>query len=167
MEERNLISTHTLQSDYSKKGKLKTIIIGWCIFLIIFIITKLPNVREILLNIQSSDTVQSVEWVESLVNFILNGLWVLFIPFVIGTVITLKKKHPFQSLNIYETGIGFVCDGKEKFSAYSNMKLSFGSMQQSVNITCKEAEIKGNEYGFGEFSQSDVLLNNLKRYSNI
>jgi len=40
-------------------------------------------------------------------------------------------------------------------------------MQRSFYIGCKELEIKTNDYGLEEFSQPDVLANNLKRYSNI
>jgi len=166
MENQAPISVHVLKSDYSMSGKLKSVIIGWCIFLVIFAVTRVPSVQMILLNIQS-DLGRSVEWVGSAVNFILNGLVYIFIPMVIGTVITLMKKHPFQSINIYENGIGFINGEAERFQTYDKLNLSWGKMGQSFYIDCKELGIKGNDYGFGEFSQSDVLMNNLKRYSNI
>ena len=161
MEEKKLISTHDLQTDYSKKGKIKKIVIGWCVYLIILIIFKLPIVRETLLNIQGD------LGIESHVKFLLNGLWVFLIPLLIGTVLTLREKQLFQLLKIYETGIGFVCEGEEKFSIYGNIELSFGKFQQSFYVASKEVGIKMREYGFQEFSQGDVLFNNLKRYSNL
>jgi len=162
MEHSNLISTHILQSDYSMKGKLKSVLIAWCIFLIIFGITRVPATRVLLLNIQN-DLGASVEWVDSTIRFILNGLWVFFIPLTIGTPLTLLKKHPFNTLRIYESGIGFVHDGNEQFKTYDKLSLSWGGLQQSFYIDCKDLAIKGISYGFGEFSQPEVLKSNLCR----
>jgi len=166
MDNREVISVHDLQSDYSIKGKLKRIIIGWCVFLIIFGVTRLPSVQATLLNIQS-DLGRSVEWVASAIDFILNGFIFISIPMIIGTILTLRQKHSFKELHIYKEGIGFVSNDGEKFAPYDKVELSWGKMQQSFDIGCKELEIKANDYGFKEFSQPDVLANNLKRYSSI
>ena len=166
MEGREIISAHELKSDYSIKGKVKRIIIGWCIFLAIFGVTRLPGVQAMLLNIQS-DLGRSVEWVASGIDFILKGFIFVAIPMVIGTILTLRQKHSFKVLRIYQDGIGFVGDEGEKFATYDKIELSWGSMQESFDIGCKELEIKTNDYGLGEFSQPDVLANHLKRYSKI
>ena len=164
MENREMISSHDLQSDYSIKGKLKRIIIGWCIFLVIFGVTRVPSLQAVLLDFESN---LGVEWVTSSINFIINGLIFVFIPMIIGTILTLRAKHSFKELCIYKEGIGFVENDGEKFALYNQIELSWGKMQESFYIGCKELEIKTNDYGFGEFSQPDVLMNNLKRYSNL
>jgi len=166
MENRSLVSTHILQSDYSKKGRIKGIIIGWAIFLVIFIISRLPNIQQVLQEVQVNWE-QEVEWLGSTAKFIRNGLWVFFVPLTIGTILRLREKRPFQSLNLYKEGIGFICDGNERFCDYAEIEISLGSMAQSFYITCKSLGIKGTSYGFGEFSQSDVLKNNLRRFKAI
>ena len=164
MESREVISKHDLKSDYSLKGKMKKIIIGWCIFLLIFGVTRVPSLQATLLNFAGN---LGVEWVTSSVNFIINGLIYVLIPMGIGTILTLRQKHSFKELRLYNDGIGFVGDEGEKFAHYDQIELSWGSMQQSFDIGCKDLGIKTNDYGFGEFSQPDVLEKNLRRYSNI
>ena len=164
MENRELISSHDLQSDSSIKGKLKRIIIGWCIFLVIFGVTRIPSLQATLLNFESN---LGVEWVTNIVDFIINGFLFIAIPMILGTILTLRAKHSFKELRIYKEGIGFVGNDGEKFAPYNQIELSWGKMQESFYIGCKELEIKTNDYGFGEFTQSDVLMNNLKRHSNL
>ena len=166
MENQIPISTHILKTDYSKKGKLKTIITGWCIFLLIFGATRVPSVQIILLNIQSN-LGRSVSWVYSSIDFIINGLAFVFIPMAIGTVLTIREKHLFQSINVYETGIGFINNNVETFQPYDKIQLSWWKMKQSFHIGCKELGIKENNYRFDEFTEPNLLYQNLETYSNI
>ena len=164
MGSRVVISAHDLKTDYSLKGRLKGIILMWCIFLTIFGVTRLPNVQETLLNISEN---LRVEWVTSSVNFFINGLVYVFIPVIIGTILGLREKRSFKELRMYEEGIGFVGEEGERFAPYDKIQLSWGKFQQSFYVECKELEIKSYDYGFGEFSQPDVLEKNLRRYSDL
>ena len=167
MDNKELLSVHKLTSDYSLKGKLRPVIIGWIIFLAIFIVTRLPVVRQAVFQFAANFNHSGLS---SSSNFIFNGLWILFISMVIGTVIQLRKKHPFNELRLYSTGIGFVSadTGAERYAPYSGVRLSHGKMQQSICIAAPEAGVaKEAEYGWGEFTQPDVLRNNLERYTAI
>ena len=71
--EENLVSRHVLDaSHYEGKGKWEGVIQGWIVFLVIFIATLIPAVRQALLGF--ADSVKSVEWVVTSVHFLLNGL---------------------------------------------------------------------------------------------
>jgi len=162
--DRVLMSSHKLLSDYSLKGKLKNIIIGWVIFLVLLGITRLPVVRDALTSFSKSVT---VDWVTSVVNFILNGFWVFGILLVIGTVVTLVKKQVFDEIRLYDTGVGFWDShtGTERYAAYPDVKLSYGKMRQSFWVESKSAPIKLTEYAWTEFAQPDLLQANLVRYA--
>jgi hypothetical protein len=87
---------------------------------------------------------------------------------ITGTIITLRKKHPFVKINIYNTGIGFMDkDGGEKYLDYEKIKLGYGKMQQSVTLELLEDKKTSYDYAWKEFTQCDVLRNNLERYSQI
>jgi hypothetical protein len=157
------ISVHKLVSDYSVKARLKKVIIGWIIFIFIYAGTRLHIVQDAMINFADKMT---VDWVTSVVGFIIKGLWLFLIPLVIGTVITFVKKQTFDELIIYTTGIGFgdKKNGEVQYVPYESIKLSYGKMQNSFWIETKVIPIKLTEYGWGEFSQPDVLKNNLQRY---
>ena len=163
MNQKEKVSYHHLKSDYSVRGKIRTILIGWVIFVVIFILTRLPAIQEPIVNFAVK---MQVDWVSSAVNFIVNGLWIVFIPLCIGTIITLLKKQTFDGLVIYSSGLGFVDSksGQERYVDFDKIHLSYGSMQQSFYVKAVSAEIKETQYGWDEFSQSDVLKNNLQRY---
>ena len=163
MTEKEKISSHNLKSDYSLKGKLRTIIIGWLIFTVIFVLTRLPAVQEPIISFADK---MGVPWVSSAVNFIVNGLWVLLIPLCTGTVLTLLRKQTFDVLIIYTTGLGFFNSktNQEDYADFDQIRLSYGKMQQSFYVKAASADIKETEYSWGEFSQPDVLQNNLQRY---
>lgn len=100
------------------------------------------------------------------VKFIIDGLWFIAIILLIGTVVTLVKKQTFDTIHIYDTGIGFF-DSKnemERYALYSDIKLSYGKMKESFWVESKTASVKLTDYGWREFSQSDVLRNSLERY---
>ncbi|MDR1136575.1 MAG: hypothetical protein LBL49_10470 [Clostridiales Family XIII bacterium] len=161
--EKNLISMHKLTSDYSTRGKLKGIISGWVIFLLLFGITRIPAVQHAITQFSGS---MAVTWLTDMVNFIINGLWIIAIPLLVGTVLTITKKQVFDTLFIHDTGIGFFNSksGIEHCAAYSDIKLSYGNMQKSFLLESKAASIKSTEYSWSEFTQPDILRNNLERY---
>jgi hypothetical protein len=132
MDEKKLRSRHNLNTNYKISGKVRTIIIGWVIFLTIYVLTRQAFVQDFLLGIGKG--VGANTWLE---------------------------------ICIYDTGIGFVCGEVEQFYKYEDITLTYGAMQQSFYVTCKEVGLKNNEYGFAEFAEAEVLANNLKRYSNI
>jgi hypothetical protein len=154
--EKTQVSTHNLTSDYSIKGKLKDLIIGWTVYLVFMIVTGIPEIRNILLQTKS-------------LAFLASNFWYFFaIPMIAGTIITLRKKHPFVKINIYNTGIGFMDkDGVEKYLDYGKIKLGYGKMQQSVTLELLEDKKTSYDYAWKEFTQCDVLRNNLERYSQI
>lgn len=105
--EDKLVSKHILDaSQYEGKGKWKGVIQGWVVFLIIYGITRIPNVQQAMLDFANS--MKGVAWLSSGVNFIIHGLWIIAILLVIGTLIKWKEKQPFMEIQIYEDGIGFV-----------------------------------------------------------
>ena len=102
--EKTFLSSHKLVTDYSLKGKIKRIVIGWVIFWVIFGITKIPAVQTAMLDFAKS---VNVDWVTSNVNFIINGFWVFSIGMVVFTIYDLVKKQVFDEMRLYDTGVGF------------------------------------------------------------
>jgi hypothetical protein len=153
-KEKIKISNHTLKTDYSITGKLKTIIIGWGIYLFFLITTRIPEIQKILLQISSS------------FSFLTNQFWYFIcIPMGMGTIRTLMKKHPFTKINIYDTGVGFIDEnGIEKYLEYSKIKINYVKRKQSFIMELQNETKIIFEYGWSEFSQPDVLRNNLERY---
>lgn len=155
--EKNLVSQHKLLTDYSKKAQIKKIILGWVIFLIILAVTRVPEVQIFI-----------IKYAKSSANFIINGLKFVTIPMIIGTVVMYRNKQLFDELALYNTGIAFI-NTKSDFQCYVeylDIALSYGKMQQSFYITAKEAGISMKEYAWSEFTQADVLRNNLERYGD-
>ena len=67
--EDKLVSKHILDaSQYVGKGKWKGVIQGWVVFLIIYGITRIPNVQQAMLDFANS--MKGVAWLSSGVNFI-------------------------------------------------------------------------------------------------
>jgi predicted exporter len=133
------------------------------VFLVLFGVTRIPVVQIAM--VQFSDSMD-VNWVTDLVDFIVNGFWVLAIPVLIGTVVTLTRKPSFDVLNVYDTGIGFV-DSKsqnERYAAYSDVELSYGRMHASFTVESKAASVKMANFGWQEFAESSLLRSNLERY---
>jgi hypothetical protein len=155
--EKTQVSTHNLTSDYSIKGKLKTLIIGWIIYLIILIIPRITEVQNVLFKISKDFA------------FLTSNFWYFFMILMItGTIITLVKKHPFIKINIYNTGIGFIDkNGLEEYFDYEKIKLAYGKMRQSLTIELLEDKKTSYDYAWREFTQADVLKNNLERYSQL
>ena len=78
--EDKLVSKHILDaSQYEGKGKWKGVIQGWVVFLIIYGITRIPNVQQAMLDFANS--MKGVAWLSSGVNFIIHGLWIIAILF--------------------------------------------------------------------------------------
>lgn len=161
-----IVSTHTLAKGRDLKGRIKTLIIGWSIFIALFALSKYPPLQTSLLSFALK---MSVPWVSSCVNFIVNGLWIVFIPMVIGTFITLFAKQPFDSIVIYEEGLGFLNSKTEKecYVPFSHIDLSIGKFNDSFWITAKDADLKNREYVWKEFSDSDTMSQNLKKLTII
>ena len=162
--EREIKSTHKLLTDYSKKARLKSIIIVWGVFLVIFLLSKVPAVQTALISF--TDSVR-VDWVSSSVNFFINGLWVAIIPMAIFSLIEFRKKQEFDIINIYENGLGFFNSNtqSEKFENYNQIYISYGSMQESFFVEAKKIGIKSTSYGWKEFEQPGVMESNFKKYA--
>ncbi len=161
--QRNLVSTHKLLTDYGTKAKIKTIVIGWSIFAVLLVATRIPAVRNAMMQFSGS---VDVDWVAGIVKFLTSGFWFLAIPLAIGTFITLSKKQTFDELRVYGSGLGFFDgrEGAERYADYADVKLSYGSLRQSFRVESKAAGVKYADYGWGEFSGADVLRSNLERY---
>lgn len=160
---KELKSEHQLLTDYSIKARIKSIVIVWIIFSIFVIITRLPILQTKMINFSDN---MGVDWVTSSINFIIKGIWIFFIPLFIGTIITIKKKIDISNIRLYNTGIGFINNkGIEEFISYSEMKLSYGSMQQSVFIEIRSKNINLNhDFAWKEFNEPDIFRNNLERF---
>ena len=154
--EKTQVSTHTLTSDYSIRGKLKTLIIGWTIYLVFLFVRTLPLIQNLLIS-------------NSSLKFLASNFWYFFAVLMIsGTIITLLKKHPYKKIYIYNTGIGFVNDkGDEKYLKYESIKLSYGKFKESIYIELLEDKKTTYEYAWKEFTGHDVLKNNLEKYGSI
>ena len=161
--EKSHVSTHKLTKDYSLKGKIKSVVIAWVVFLVVFGVTRMPDIQSMLLGFSASVT---VNWVTSIVNFIINGFWVFGIGLIIFTPYTLLKKQSFDEMRLYDTGIVFYNSKSkdERYAVYSDVRLSYGRLQESFHIESKVVGVKMAEYGWRDFSQSDVLRSNLERY---
>lgn len=154
-----IISQHKLLKDTSKRAKIKRIIIVWAIFLALFLITRIPEVQKVIF-----------EYVgKSKADFITNGLIIVFIPMIIGTITFYREKQNFDRICIYKKGIYFI-DSKNNTQDYvdfDNLELSYGNMQQSFYIKSASKNIKEKEYAWCDFDYPDVLRNNLERYGKI
>ncbi|MDR3240180.1 MAG: hypothetical protein LBT44_08865 [Clostridiales bacterium] len=161
--DKNLLSAHRLLSDYSAKGKLKTLITGWAIFIGILIVTKIPSVQNVMIEFSNSVT---VDWVTSSVKFLISGLGYVAVPMLIGTLMTVFKKQNFDEIRLYGTGIGFLNSKsqEEHYAAYSDVKFSYGKMRDSFWVESKAASIKSTEYGWREFAQPDILRGSIEKY---
>jgi len=159
-----LVSSHKLLSDYSFKGKLRAVLIGWAVFLVLLVITWLPVVRNALIRFRDAVT---VDWVTNAVNFILGYFWIFGIVAIISTIVTLVKKQTFDEIRLYTTGAGFFdsATNTERYIAYPDIKFSYGKFQQSFWVESKPASIKLTEYTWKEFSQPDLLRSNLTQYA--
>lgn len=154
--EKTQVSSHNLKSDYSIKGKIKDLIIGWIIYLVFLFVTRIPEISNLLRQTKTFA-------------FLASNFWYFFAVLMIaGTIITLLKKHFFVKINIYNTGMGFVDkDGMEKYFDYEKIKLFYGKMQESIIIELFEDKKISYTYAWKEFTQPDVLRNNLERYGTI
>lgn len=154
-----IVSQHKLLKDNSKRAKIKRIIIVWAIFLALFLITRIPEVQKVIF-----------EYVgKSKADFITNGLIIVFIPMIIGTITFYREKQNFDRICIYKKGIYFI-DSKNNTQDYvdfDNLELSYGNMQQSFYIKSASKNIKEKEYTWCDFDYPDVLRNNLERYGKI
>ena len=164
--EDKLVSKHILDaSQYVGKGKWKGVIQGWVVFLIIYGITRIPNVQQAMLDFANS--MKGVAWLSSGVNFIIHSLWIIAILLVIGTLITWKEKQPFMELQIYEDGIGFVTMfGKLERVEHNKVYFHYGKYQKTIFIDCAVLGISAHNIPWEYFSQADVLHKNLERYAN-
>ena len=164
--EGNLVSRHMLDaSHYEGKGKWKGVIQGWIVFLVIFIATLIPAVRQALLGF--ADPVKSVEWVVTSVHFLLNGFWIIAVFMAIGTLMKWREKQPFEEICIYEDGIGFVTVlGRQEKVNFDQVYVHYGAYQKSVYIDCALLGISAKNIPWNYFSQPDVLHKNLQRYAN-
>ncbi|MFV0362884.1 MAG: hypothetical protein ACK5LL_07325 [Suipraeoptans sp.] len=166
MEERMVISSHELLTDYSMKAKIKRVIVGWIIFLAIFGATRVPDVQLIMTDF--ADKMQ-VSWLSSVIDFIIRGLWIGFIPMITGTFITLRTKQIFTHIAIYEEDLALVNRKLDTclYIPYGQVKLSYGRMQESFYMDFQDKNLKKMEYAWSEFTSSDVLRNNLERYGRM
>ncbi|MCP1103458.1 hypothetical protein M2454_002798 [Aequitasia blattaphilus] len=161
-----ILSTHTLTSDFTIRGRIKTIIIGWVIFLAIFALSKYPPLQKTLINFALK---MNVPWVTSTVNFFVNGLWIIFIPMCTGTLITLFSKQTFDTILVYENGLGFLKSSAENecYIPYSQMKFSYGKSTASFWITAKEAQLRNRMFYWNNFTDGNLLETNLTTYTTI
>ncbi|SFG46302.1 hypothetical protein [Prevotella sp. KH2C16] len=164
MTEKNLVSSHHLnRGSYEGIGKWKGVIQGWIVFLAIYLITRIPAVQGAMTGFADWAV---ADWVKSGVPFIINyWLW-LGLPMLIGTVMVWRKKMPFTELRVYPDGIGFVINGRESFVPHEQVYFSYGSMHESLWIGCGVLGISRASHLWQDFSQPDVLENNLQRYAN-
>ncbi|MDR0818087.1 MAG: hypothetical protein LBN43_00750 [Oscillospiraceae bacterium] len=161
--ERYQLSSHKLLSDYSANWKLKILGVFWLLIIVVFGVTRLPYIQSLM--VEFSDGV-SMDWVTSAVNFIIKYLVVLFVPLLLITILTTHNKQSFDEMRLYEDGIGFYNKktDEELFAEYTEVKLTYGKLRESIWIESKAAYIKPTEYDWQEFSQSDILRKNLERY---
>lgn len=160
----NWVSSHALDMTfYEGKGKWKSVIMGWAVFLVLYLVTRIPAVQQAMMGFAES---MRVDWVTSIVSFLISGLIWVGLVLAIGTVVIWRRKQPFSELRIYEDGIGFVMDGREQRVRHEQVYFHYGSMQASVWIACGALGISSANYPWAHFSQADVMEKNLERYAN-
>ncbi|MDR1014260.1 MAG: hypothetical protein LBL86_04695 [Coriobacteriales bacterium] len=133
-------------------------------------VTRLPAAQQAMVQFGGAmavdlDTV-TIDWATAVVDFVIHGVWVFAVPLVVGTVLAVVRKQTFDTLNIYDTGIGF-WDSKHgtlRYAPYSDIEFSYGKMQESFLVEAKTASVKLTEYVWKEFAQQDVLRSNLEQY---
>ena len=164
--EESLVSKHVLEaSNYEGFEKWKGVVQGWAVFLVILIVTRIPAVQAAMLNFAAA--LKNVDWVTSGVKFLINGIWFIAIPLVIGTLLKLKEKRPFEEICIFNDGIGFVTmGGKLQKVDFDQVYLHYGEFQKSIFIECAVLKISAKAIPWEYFSQADVLHKNLQRYAN-
>ncbi len=149
-------SKHHLAKKYDLKGRIRTLLIGWTIFLIIFGITRYQPLQATLTSFALK---MHVDWVSSCVNFIIHGFWVMFIPMITGTFMTLMAKQPFQEIRIYEAGLCFYNEkiGSEQFVPYERIVCSHGKRDGSFWLTVEDLQVKNRVYYWSDFT-NDVTM---------
>jgi hypothetical protein len=160
------MSVHRLLTDHRAKEKLKTALIaaGCAALLIILVLTRLSAVQDAPLQFK---TWAAANWAKSSARFIIIAApWLCIIPVNIGIKIILRKRRALYKLRVYETGLGFLYANSEgeSYADFSKIKLRYGKMRESFYIEAPDISIKPSEYSWGEFTQPDVLQNNLERY---
>ncbi len=162
--EEQFVSEHSIDmGQYSGVGKIKALLTPWATYLILLVVTRLPEVQAALLNF--SEKIQ-VEWVSSIVKFLIGGLPWVAIVLVISSIATLLRSQPFDAIRIYADGIGFLNNGEERKVPHQQTLFAFGKMRQSVWIESEVLGIKNHYYYWSEFSAADVFRSNLERYAN-
>lgn len=161
---KKLFSEHKDISDHSFLHKLLSILGMWVIWGSIYGITHVPAIRQAIINFVAEN--YTVDWLTFWSKIILNDLKYIAIIFLIGSVVILAGKQKYNGLKIYNQGIGFLKanTNEELYAPYEEINLDYGKGQSSVRIECKPLKIREQFY-FKDFSQPDVMLNNLERFA--
>lgn len=161
---KKLFSEHKDISNYSFLHKLLSILGMWAVWGSIYGITHVPSIRQTIINFAAEN--YTVDWLTFWTDIVLNDLKYIAIFFLIGSVAILIGKQKYSELKIYNQGIGFLRlkTGEELYAPYEEIKLDYTKGQTGVWIESKRLKIREQFY-FKDFSQPDVMENNLERFA--
>lgn len=161
---KEMFSEHKDISKYSWKSKVSSLFGMWLFWGIIFGITHVSVVREAI--IQFVEENYTVDWLTFWADILLNKLQYVALVFVFGSIVILMSQQKYTTLKIYNQGIGFIVKktGEELYATYEDINLNYGKWQSSVWVECKRLKIREQFY-FKDFSQPDVMENNLERFA--
>ena len=164
--EDTLVSKHVLDmSQYAGKGKWKGVVIVWTVVISILLATRFSFIQTEITDFAIS--VCGVQGGTKNANFLINEFWVALIPLAIGTFILWRRKQSFSEIRIYENSIGFVLlDGKEHRVRHEQVYVHYGKYQKTFWIECAALGISNYYYYWDDFSNSEVLCDNLLHYAN-
>lgn len=160
---KKLFSEHEDISKFSWKTKVLSLFGIWLFWGAIWGITHVPGIRDAIIQFVAEN--HTVDWLTFWADIILNKLQYTAIIFVFASIGILLEKQKYCGLKIYNWGIGFLNKaGEELYAPYEEINLDYGKGQSSVRIECKPLKIREQFY-FKDFSQPDVMLNNLERFA--
>lgn len=161
---KRLFSEHKDISNHSFLHKLFSIVGLWAVWGSIYGVTHIPTIRQAIINFVAEN--YTVDWLAFWADIILNDLKYLAIIFMIGSIVILAGKQKYSGLKIYNQGIGFLKakTNEEIYVPYEEINLDYGKWQSCVRIECKRLKIREQIY-FKDFSQPDVMVNNLERFA--
>lgn len=164
MNEKRLFSEHKDISNHSFWHKLLSILGMWAVWGSIYGVTHVPVVRQAIINFVAEN--YTVKWLTFWADILLNDLKYVAIIFLIGSIVILVEKQKYSGFKIYDQGIGFLKakTNEELYAPYEEIVLDYGKGQSSIRIECKRMKLKEQFY-FKDFSQPDVMLNNLERFA--
>ncbi|MDR2114452.1 MAG: hypothetical protein LBO75_04145 [Bifidobacteriaceae bacterium] len=139
---------------------MRQVVTHWTIFLVLLAVTLLPPVRNILTEWREGATEKPVQFVLDMgLNF-----WWAGIAVVLSSWAILRHRQIFESLRLYEDGLGLVQQGVERLVPWPEAKFTMGSLGESFHMEIRSVGLKQAHYSWTDFTQPSKLEALLRRF---